>query len=72
VVLNAIPITATHNEIHLLSTNGTCCTSLCQLAPAAFADYVKQTGWMPWLKEHDPNCAKFKRLAANPDDTKHP
>ena len=48
------------------------CTSLCQIAPAAFADYVKQTGRMPWLEEHDPNCGKFKPLAASPDDTKHP
>jgi hypothetical protein len=48
------------------------CTSFCQLAPAAFADYVKQTGRMPWLDEHDPNCAKLKPLAVNPDDAKHP
>jgi hypothetical protein len=48
------------------------CTSLCQLAPAAFADYVKQTGWMPRLDERDPNCAKFMPPAANPDNAKHP
>jgi hypothetical protein len=48
------------------------CTSLCQIAPLAFADYVKETGGMPWLDEHDPNCAKFKQPAANPDHAAHP
>jgi len=46
------------------------CTSLCQFAPAAFADCVKQTGEMPWLDEHDPNCAKFKPLVASPEKAK--
>ena len=47
------------------------CTSLCQLAPGTFADYVKQTGHMPRREELDPNCARFKPLAAEPD-SKHP
>ena len=35
-------------------------TSLCQIAPFAFADFLKETGGMPYLDEHDPHCAKFK------------
>jgi len=48
------------------------CTSLCQFAPTAFADLVKESGQMPWLDEHDPNCAKFRPPAANPDIARHP
>jgi hypothetical protein len=48
------------------------CTSLCQIAPLAFADYVKETGRMPWLDEHDPHCAKFKPLAGSPNQAAHP
>jgi hypothetical protein len=48
------------------------CTSLCQLAPAAFADYVKEAGSMPWLDEHDPNCVKFKPPERNPNNAAHP
>jgi len=48
------------------------CTSLCQLSPAAFADYVKETGRMPWLDEHDPSCAKFKPLERNTNNAAHP
>jgi hypothetical protein len=48
------------------------CTSLCQLAPAAFADYVKRTGSMPWLDQHDPNCAKFKPLETKPNSAVRP
>ena len=48
------------------------CSSLCQFAPTAFADFVKETGRVPSLDEHDPNCAKFKPLAANHDNAKQP
>jgi len=48
------------------------CSSRCQFAPAAFADYVKEAGRMPWPEELDPNCAKFKPPSANPDNTRHP
>ena len=47
------------------------CTSLCQLAPTAFADFLKENE-MPWLDEHDPNCARFKPLVANPNNAAHP
>jgi hypothetical protein len=42
------------------------CTSLCQFAPLAFADLVKESHWVPYLDEKDPNCAKFKSLEENP------
>jgi len=48
------------------------CSSLCQFAPSAFADLVKESHNMPWLDEHDPNCAKFKPLASNSDQTRNP
>jgi hypothetical protein len=48
------------------------CTSLCQFAPSAFADLVKESHYMPWLDEHDPGCAKFKRLEGNPNQASNP
>jgi hypothetical protein len=48
------------------------CTSLCQSAPSALADLLKETGQMWRLDEHDPNCAKFKQPAANPNQAAHP
>jgi hypothetical protein len=48
------------------------CSSLCQFAPSAFADFVKETGKIPYPLEHDPNCAKFKPLERNPNNAAHP
>ena len=48
------------------------CTGLCQVAPSALADFLKETGQMWRLDEHDPNCAKFKQPAANPNQSAHP
>ena len=48
------------------------CTSLCQFAPSAFADLVKETHHLPELDKNDPHCAKFKTPAGNPEKGGHP
>jgi hypothetical protein len=42
------------------------CSSMCQFAPRATADYVKQTRSLPYLEEADPTCADFKPREAKP------
>jgi hypothetical protein len=48
------------------------CTSLCQFAPSAFADLVKEIHHLPELDRSDPNCAKFEPLKGNPNSAAHP
>jgi hypothetical protein len=48
------------------------CTSLCEFAPSAFADLVKETHHLPELDKNDPHRAKFKPLETNPNNAAHP